>query len=86
MGFGQLANKSIDRLRTATIKQTELPSTPTKKANPYHFVKLHAPWHVLCTYAEELHMYAPIIVSNFLYKHSNYTASYSGNELSYQTI
>ncbi|KAI6657422.1 Anoctamin-7-like [Oopsacas minuta] len=62
--IGNWTNKSIDRLRTRTTSQQaggeEIPSTPTKKSNPFHFVKLHAPWHVLCTFAEELHLYAPI--------------------------
>ena len=68
--FKSFGNWSIDKLRSRTMSQqapTELPSTPTKKPNPYHFVKLHAPWHVLCTYAEELHMYAPVKVTLLSY-------------------
>ena len=30
---------------------------------PLHFVKLHAPFHVLCQFAEELNLRAPIQVS-----------------------
>jgi hypothetical protein len=30
--------------------------------NKLHFIRVHAPWLVLCTYAEELNLRAPIQV------------------------
>lgn len=34
----------------------------TRPKNTLHFIKLHAPWNLLCRYAEELNLRAPIQV------------------------
>ena len=43
---------------------TTLLQEVTAEANcNIHFIKLHAPWSLLCTYAEELNLRAPLQVS-----------------------
>ena len=42
-----------------------------------HFIKLHAPWPLLCKYAEELNLRAPLQVDNKISKVTNSRGKYS---------
>ena len=65
-GAGYWGRKfDYDEMRDGADQTTILQEVTEETNCNIHFIKLHAPWSLLCTYAEELNLRAPLQVSGW---------------------